>query len=469
MTTFLAFVFALLVLVSVHEWGHYRMAVVMGVKVLTFSIGMGPVLWRSRPSSGGTEWQLGALPIGGYVVMLDESQAHVEPPEQAMAFNRQSLGARALIVAAGPVANLLLAVLLFAGVAWWGQSEPLPILSTPRLQSAAAQAGLMGGEHVIRAIALETSVDMGKEGPSEESSLSPVSVQSYNDLQDVAKQASAQAQNLWLDVRASPEHPARWVRLSWVSNPGTAVATASPLAVWGIEGPRTRAEIGSVLPDSPAAQGGLHQGDVVQQINGQSVPDAQFLRRQLRQSLQNGQALPVSLQVERGGQSMSLNLMPQVVPWELGSVSRVGAVIGSPPESIWVDHGLWESLGQGVQAVAQMTGATASMLADMVTGRAGLEQLGGPLAIADQAGKSAQLGWSAYVRFLAFLSVSIGLLNLLPLPLLDGGHLMYYLWELLTGKPVSVDWMNALQKVGLMLLAALMMMALVNDGLRLWP
>jgi regulator of sigma E protease len=469
MTTFLAFVFALLVLVSVHEWGHYRMAVAMGVKVLTFSIGMGPVLWRSRPSSCGTEWQLGALPIGGYVVMLDESQAHVEPPEQAMAFNRQSLGARALIVAAGPVANLLLAVLLFAGVAWWGQSEPLPILSTPRLQSAAAQAGLMGGEHVIRAIALETSVDMGKEGPSEESSLSPVSVQSYNDLQDVAKQASAEAQNLWLEVRASPEHQARWVRLSWGSNPGTPVATASPLAVWGIEGPRTRAEIGSVLPDSPAAQGGLRQGDVVQQINGQSVPDAQFLRRQLRQSLQNGQALPVSLQVERGGQSLSLNLMPQVVPSELGSISRVGAVIGSPPESIWVDHGLWESLGHGVQAVAQMTGATASMVADMVTGRAGLEQLGGPLAIADQAGKSAQLGWSAYVRFLAFLSVSIGLLNLLPLPLLDGGHLMYYLWELLTGKPVSVDWMNALQKVGLMLLAALMMMALVNDGLRLWP
>jgi regulator of sigma E protease len=223
------------------------------------------------------------------------------------------------------------------------------------------------------------------------------------------------------------------------------------------------------LPDSPAAQGGLRQGDVVQQINGQSVPDAQFLRRQLRQSLQNGQALPVSLQVERGGQSLSLNLMPQVVPSESGPISRVGAVIGSPPESIWVDHGLWESLRQGVQAVAQLSVATASMVAEMVTGRAGLEQLGGPLAIADQAGKSAQLGWSAYIRFMAFLSVSIGLLNLLPLPLLDGGHLMYYLWELLTGKPVSVDWMNALQKVGLMLLAALMMMALVNDGLRLWP
>jgi len=119
--------------------------------------------------------------------------------------------------------------------------------------------------------------------------------------------------------------------------------------------------------------------------------------------------------------------------------------------------------------VAQMTEATARMVTEMFSGRAGLDQLGGPLAIADQAGKSAQLGWSAYVRFLAFLSVSIGLLNLLPLPLLDGGHLMYYLWELLTGKPVSAVWMNAMQKVGLMLLATLMVMALVNDGLRLWP
>jgi len=469
MTTFLAFIFALLILVSVHEWGHYRMALAMGVKVLTFSIGMGPTLWRYRPRSGGTEWQLGALPIGGYVVMLDESQAPVDPSEQKVAFNRQSLGARALIVAAGPLANLLLAVILFAVVAWWGQSEPLPILSTPRPQSAAAQAGLLGGEQVIRAMALEASADMGKAGPNEESSLSPVSVQTYNNLQDVASQANAASQNLWLEVRSGPEHSVRWVCLSWGSNSGTPVATVPPLSVWGIEGPRTRAEIGSVLPDSPAAQGGLRQGDVVQQINGQPVPDAQFLRRQLRQSLQNGQALPVNLQVERGGQSLSLNLMPKVVPSEQGPVSRVGAVIGSPPESIWVDHGLWESLGQGVQAVAQMTGATASMVADMVTGRAGLEQLGGPLAIADQAGKSAQMGWSAYVRFLAFLSVSIGLLNLLPLPLLDGGHLMYYLWELLTGKPVSADWMNAMQKVGLMLLATLMVMALVNDGLRLWP
>ena len=468
MTTFLAFIFALLILVSVHEWGHYRMALAMGVKVLKFSIGMGPALWRSRPRSGGTEWQLGALPVGGYVIMLDESQAPVDPTEQDLAFNRQSLGARALIVAAGPAANLLLAVILFAVMAWWGQSEPLPILSTPRPQSAAEQAGLVGGERVSRAIALEGSVEIGQQGSSEDY-LSPVSVLTYNDLQIVARQAIEEGKNLWLDVRTGSEHSAHWVRLSWESNPVMPVTTAFPLSAWGIDGPRARAEIGSVLPDSPASRGGLRQGDAVIQVNGELVPDAQFLRRQLRQSLHNGQALPVSLQVERSGQRLSLNLLPQVVTSEQGPISRIGAVIGSPPEGVWVDHSVGDSLGQGVRTVRQMTLATASTVADMVHGRAGMEQLGGPLAIADQAGKSAQLGWSAYIRFLAFLSVSIGLLNLLPLPLLDGGHLMYYLWELLTGKPVSVEWMNALQKVGLMLLAALMVMALVNDGLRLWP
>jgi regulator of sigma E protease len=467
MLTLFAFVFALLLLVSVHEWGHYRMALALDVKVLRFSIGWGrPVLrWRASDPQGrqDTEMTIGWLPIGGYVSLLDESQGPVELAQRHRAFNRQSLLSRTLIVAAGPAANLLLAVFLFAVSAWWGQSEPLAILSTPVASSAAEKAGLLGGELVTAASLVQPGESLSPEVSS--------AIASYKDLHQVALEAGSSAKDLVLEVRnaQAPSDSARWVRLSLETTQSpSAVDKWSPMLVWGFQGPRAPAIIGRIEPDSPAARGGLHVGDKVLRANGRIVADAQFIHQSIRTSVDAGIAQALDIEVDRGGQVMTLALHPLVVLQDGILVGRIGAVVGSTPASIWVDHGLLDSLYLGFHKVVSLTRFTIQTLSGLVTGQGSLDQLGGPLAIADQAGRSAHHGWTAYLGFLGFLSVSLGLLNLLPLPLLDGGHLMYYLWELLTGKPVSSRWVEVSQKVGLMLLLGLMATTLVNDGMRLW-
>jgi len=467
MLTSFAFAFALLLLVAVHEWGHYRMALAFDVKVLRFSIGWGrPVLrWRSSNPQGRqeTEMTIGWLPIGGYVSMLDESQGPVDSAERHRAFNRKSLGARSLIVAAGPAANLVLAVLLFAVSAWWGQSEPLAILSTPVASSAAEKAGLLGGE-------LVTAAALVQPGESESPEMSSA-IASYGDLLRVALEAGNSAKDLVLEVRNAqvPAEAARRVRLtSETSQSHPAVDKLSPLVWWGFQGPRAPAVIGRIEPDSPAAKGGLRVGDQVLKANGRIVSDAQFIHQLIRQSVNAGMTPPLEIEVDRGGQVMTLELHPLVVSKDGILVGRIGAFVGAPPVSIWVDHGIFDSLYLGFHKVASLTRFTMDSVFGMVAGQGSLDQLGGPLAIADQAGRSLHQGWTAYLGFLGFLSVSLGLLNLLPLPLLDGGHLMYYLWEFLTGKPVSSDWVKVSQKMGLMLLLALMATTLVNDGMRLW-
>jgi regulator of sigma E protease len=468
MSTFLAFMFALMLLVSVHEWGHYRMALAFDVKVLRFSIGLGrPVLrWRqsSPQHSQDTEITIGWLPLGGYVSMLDESQGPVDPAERHRAFNRKSLLARTLIVAAGPVANLVLAILLFAVTAWWGQAEPVAILSTPLAQSAAEKAGFLGGELVTGATLVPPQESHWSELPS-------TSIASYNDLHVMALEAVRSAQDIVLEVRdpQTPQKSARWVRLILAtSQPLSAVDKLSPLVLWGFEGPQAPAKVGRIEPGSPADRGGLQKGDRVLKVNGRDIADAQFLRQTIRQSVDAGSALALVLVVERGGQAMTLDLQPLVVNQAGTLTGRIGAVVGDSPATVWVDHGIVDSLFLGFQKVASLTGLTGQVIYGLLSGQGSMDQLGGPLAIADQAGRSASIGWTAYMGFLGFLSVSLGLLNLLPLPMLDGGHLMYYLWELLTGKPVSSDWMNVLQKMGMVLLLALMATALVNDGMRLW-
>lgn len=465
MLTFIAFLFALTLLVSVHEWGHYRMAVAFGVKVLRFSIGFGhPVFrWRKPNQRHGqdTEVTVGYLPLGGFVLMLDEANGPVPPQELARAFNRQSLWARALIVAAGPLVNLLLAVCLFAVGAWWGQAEPLAVLSTPVPLSVADQAGLQGGEWVVAT---------GLAGAQASEDLQHTPVESYGDLQKHVLQAITQAQDLTLQVRSAEraDEDRRTVRLPLAQFASLSDAQLSnPLATIGIEGPRSTAVIGRVEPDSPAARAGLRGADKVLQVDGHAVADAQFLRHRIRESVKAGVAPSMVFTVERSGHILSVTVQPIVWTQADQSIGRIGAVVGAAPATQWVSQGLWGGVVSGFEKVWALTGLTIHSIADMFSGRAGLDQLGGPVMIADQAGRSAHIGWVAYLSFLGFLSVSLGLLNLLPLPMLDGGHLMYYLWELLTGKPVSSDWINLLQKAGLMLLVTLMATALVNDGIRL--
>ena len=465
MLTFIAFLFALTLLVSVHEWGHYRMAVAFGVKVLRFSIGFGHPVFRWRKPNQrhdqDTEVTVGYLPLGGYVFMLDEANGPVMPQELGRAFNRQSLWARTLIVAAGPLANLLLAVCLFAVGAWWGQAEPSAVLSTPVPMSVADRAGLQGGERVVAAGLVDAQAP---------DNLPQTPVESYGELQEQVFQALTQTQDLILQIRSAGrgEEDLRTVRLplAQLASPSDA-PLSNPLSMLGIEGPRSAAVIGRLEPDSPAAKAGLRVADKVLQVDDHAVADAQFLRQRIRQSVEAGVAKPMVLTVERSGQVLSLTVQPMVWTQADQTIGRIGAVVGAAPATQWVSQSLWGGVVSGFEKVWTLTGLTFHSIADMLSGRAGLDQLGGPLMIADQAGRSAHTGWVAYLGFLGFLSVSLGLLNLLPLPMLDGGHLMYYLWELLTGKPVSSDWINLLQKAGLMLLVALMATAWVNDGIRL--
>jgi regulator of sigma E protease len=374
--TLLSFLFALTLLIAVHEYGHYRMAVACKVPVLVFSIGFGKAIYRWRakhPRAGqNTEFVISALPLGGYVQMLDSRESSVPADQLALAFDQRSLKVRAAIVAAGPLANLLLAVVLFSAVAWWGHPKVLPIIGRVEAGAAADIAGLQTGDLVLK----------------------------------VGKQEVKDAQHLRALIR------------------------------------------GEIAPEEASNQGAA-PNDIAEQSDQAAV-----------------------WEIDRQGQRLSLAVKPvlTVQPGQPDSsaVRRIGAVVGVPSETEWVSAGLFEGLAKGYGQVSQITLLTGQLIGQMLTGEASSKHLSGPLTIAEQAGQSAQRGLPSYLTFLGLISVSLGLLNLLPLPMLDGGHLMYYLWESLTGKPVSVAWQRGLQKVGLAMLVFIMALAFFNDLTRLF-
>jgi regulator of sigma E protease len=451
MLTIVSFIVALALLIAIHEYGHYRVAVACGVKVLRFSVGFGKSLltWKPKKQHPGqeTEFVLAAFPLGGYVKMLDEREAPVPPELRHVAFNTQPLKSRAAIVAAGPIANLLLAVLLYAIVNWLGVQQPRAILASPAVDSIAAKAGVRGGEQVQAAALLGDELQ---------------EMRSMEEVRWLTTQAALDGKDLQLELRDVARNVVRSVTLP-LSRLEVREVDAQMFRTIGIGAPWTRPIIGDVVPGGAGDLSGLKKNDLVVSVAGNPIVDGVQLRDVIRASVSGNEARKQLWQVQRLGQTLPIEVIPQAVKEGEQWVGKIGAYVGSIPEMTQVRYGPLDGLWRGLVKTWEISALTLRMMGKMVIGQASLKNLSGPITIADVAGKSASLGIVQYLIFLALISVSLGVLNLLPLPVLDGGHLMYYAWEAVTGKAVSELWLERFQRGGVAVLMAMMAVAMFND------
>jgi regulator of sigma E protease len=443
-----AFAVTLGVLVVIHELGHYAVARLAGVKVLRFSVGFGRIVWSRRFGADRTEWALSAIPLGGYVKMADEREDAVAPADLPRAFNRQGVGRRIAIVAAGPIANLLLAVLLFAGTYVAGVPGQRPVIATPPAQSAAAQAGLRAGD-VIKA------VDGRPIGSWQELRWRLIHAQGADTVRlDVARnddRGDALARTLPIGAIGASD---------WDQNPLTALGLRQDL------GPPL---VDQALPGRPAERGGLRAGDRIVAIDGAPVSSPSDVATLT--GARPGE--PLTFRYQRDGTTAEAVLTPEVVDNGGRRTGVVGLRLRVDPAvvaalGVTVRYGVVDALLQGTQRTAELSVFTLRMLGRILVGEASVKNISGPLTMADFAGQSAQAGVLVFVSYLALISISLGVLNLLPVPLLDGGHLLYYLAELIKGSPVSDRAFAVGQRIGMAVLAMLMVLALVNDVSRLF-
>jgi regulator of sigma E protease len=441
------FLVAIGVLVTIHEFGHFWVARRLGVKVLRFSIGFGRPLWTRRFGRDDTEFVIAAVPLGGYVKMLDEREAPVPPRELERAFNRKPVGTRMAVVVAGPLFNFL-----FAIVAYWlmfvtGVPGIKPVVGAIEPASYAASAGFHEGDEILaiddRPVAswdmalvelLEAALDRRE---------SEVDVDSPERGRRL----------LVLDLRDAPE----------ILDKGGVLQNLG-LSPWVVQ---LAPVIERTLEGGAAAAAGLQPGDRVLSADGQAIEHWSEWVSYVRE--RPGQA--IALRVERGDTELALRLVPEAVEEEGATFGRIGAYVqvpeGGHPLRTLVRHGPLESIPQALDKTWSMTTLTLRTLWAMLTGRASVENISGPISIAQYAGISATIGMAYFLGFLAVVSISLGILNLLPIPILDGGHLMYYCIELFKGSPVSEATQALGQQVGIFLLVALMVLAFYNDLVRL--
>ena len=460
MLTLLAFLLTLGLLITVHEYGHYRIALACGVGVERFSIGFGPVLFKwqvhHRRTDQATEFVVSLIPLGGYVRMVDENQGVVAPEQLGSAFNRKSVWSRMAIVLAGPVANLILSWLLLSVVGWSGQWQTRALLPSAAPGSLLDEAGAMAGLEVLR-------IQLPNQSWHQVASLEDLQEQlgNWSVLHEAADQTAAlevkdpvQANTfeLMIDLNKinAKEHTPQW----WQA-----------LGLWGNFSPPV---IKDVVAGGVAAQAGLQKGDEVLRINQQKIIDVQHLRRLIQEFSQNRAYSAAQLWEVRhsDGVVSELELTPRIISQDGQLIGRIDAMLGTQPQQVWVQAGLLDGAQLAAGKTIEMIKVSLNSLLQIGLGKASLEQIGGPLSIAEFAGKSASHGFVSFALFLAWISAGLAVLNLLPIPVLDGGLLMYYLWEAVFQKPLSPVWLTRLQRIGAVLLILLMLVAIRNDLMR---
>ena len=449
--TLLAFVVALGSLIIFHELGHYLVARACGVKVLRFSVGMGKVVFSRRWGRDQTEWALSALPLGGYVKMLDardQDLAGLPAQDLAREFTRQNVWRRIAIVAAGPLANFLLAILLFAGLYMHGIEEPASKIRVAQEDTPAWMAGLRSGDsiHAVN----------GHATPS------------------------------WSEVRwqvlqaALDKEPARIELERPGSGRVSALLPAASLAGLDLEGDvlgklglglaRSKPVLGAIVEGGAAARAGLRTGDLIDSIDGRPVADGEAFIS----AVQAAPGKTLALHLLRAGQALDLALTPDAEPSPAGpgkagsrpAIGKIRAEVVSTASMITLAAAPLPALGKAAAKVWDTSVLTLKMMGKMVRGEASWKNVTGPITIADYAGQTARIGAVSYLSFIAFISITLGVMNLLPIPVLDGGLLLYYSLEVLTGRPVPQRFGEIAQRFGVGLLFALMALALFNDVVR---
>lgn len=446
--TVLALIVTLGILVTVHEYGHFWVARRCGVKVLKFSVGFGKPLYRWFDKTG-TEYAIAWIPLGGYVSMLDEREGDVPEQERPFAFNQQSVWKRIAIVVAGPVANFLLAIATYWLLFVSGTSALAPVVGSVQPNSPAYSAGVQAQSELIsingnpvrswQEAGLELLSHVGDTGRIE------ITTQEW---QGFSQQTHSVAVERWLAGQKEP----------------------NPLQALGIVPftPEVPALIGQVLPDGAAEAAGLQAGDQILQANGVAVTHWMHWV----ELVQNAPDAALALRVGRGDTQVDLVITPRKRVLDDGrEIGYIGAAAkqGEWPEGMvrTVQYGVLESVVQASTKTLDMIGLTLDSIRKMLVGLISVDNLSGPITIAQVASDSAKGGLESFLSFLAYISISLGVLNLLPIPVLDGGHLLFYLIEAVTGRPVPEKAQQFGLRIGMMLLASLMILAFYNDLMRL--
>ena len=440
-----AFVVAILLLVSLHEFGHYIVARWCGVKVLRFSVGFGKPFWKKQ--RGDTEWCLAPIPLGGYVKMVDTREGEVAEADLPYAFDKQPPLKRIAIVVAGPLVNLILAVLLYvASFNLYGVTEVKPWVGTVESDSLAAKSGFQVGDRItsINGKAVHDWMDAQTE--------LVIALQAGNVTVGV-QDAQGVATTRIMDVEANPASV-------------DAATQGQGVGIWPI---KVKSEISQVLPNSAAERAGLKAGDKVIAVNGQKLLGWKDWVDVIKAS----PGKDLSLDVQRQGQMLSLMLRPDSEDLGQQLVGKAG--VAASIDNDWETQvktqrevGIGESVVLAAQKTWNLSALTLKFLGKLIMGEASIKGISGPVSIGEMAGKSAMMGLETYIQFLAVISISLGVMNLLPIPVLDGGHLLYYIIEWVRGKPLSEHVQTVGLKIGLCIMGLFMLVAFFNDFTRIF-